>query len=113
MALCTAVVLATLAAEDDDLWSACLAHYGCADGGAFNNWRANCYLVAITKHHDIVENHLGTFLSSNTLHKDCVVFGNAVLLATCFHQRIHGDYPYLSVLRRKSAVLRTYHRPAA
>ena len=93
MTLGAAVVLPALAAEDDDLRAAGLAHHGGTDSGAFNARRANRYLVTVAKHHDIIENNLSAFISGNPLDENCVVFRHAILLAACFYQRIHGFHP--------------------
>ena len=94
MALCPAMVFTTLAAENDDFRATCLAHDRCADGGAINFWRANRHLVAIGQHNNVIQNDLGAFFCGNTLNKDGVILCDAILLATCFHQSIHGDLPY-------------------
>ena len=93
MALCAAMVLATLAPKDDDLWPACLAYDLCADGSTFNARCAHSHLVAITKHDDVIKDDLGALVSGNTLNKDFVIFCHAVLLTACLYQRIHGFHP--------------------
>ena len=57
------MVFTTLAAEDNDLWPTGLAHYCRTYTGTFNIWRANSYLVAITKQDDILQHNLIAFFT--------------------------------------------------
>ncbi len=94
MTLGTAVVLPALATEDDDLRPTGLADHSCAHRGAFDTRGADGHLVAVAKHDDVVEDHLGAFVSGDPLDQNSVVLGHAVLLAACSYQRIHGFHPY-------------------
>ena len=67
MALGAAVILAALAAEDDDLRSTGLADDRGAHGCALNPRGPDCDLVAVAQHDDVVENHLGAFVSGDPL----------------------------------------------
>ena len=65
-----------------------------APSGTLDTRGADCDLVAVAEHDNVVKDDLGAFVSGDPLDQNSVVLGHAVLLAACSYQRIHGFHPY-------------------
>jgi hypothetical protein len=101
MTLGAPMVLPALAAENNNLWPACLADNRCADTSAINKRCANRNFVAIAKHDNVIQNNLLAFFGEQTFYQNGVILRNTILFATGLHQSVHGDLPYLNSLVAK------------
>src|SRR4051812_8314523 len=103
MALVLLVVLAATHLEDLDLIAAPVAHHDGLDRRAGDGRLAHAHTVAFADHQHLVENDLGANVRRNLLDLHIFTGGNPVLLAACFHDRVHGAAPLES--RRKPYIL--------
>jgi hypothetical protein len=77
-------------AEDQDLFILRLPQNRSRNAGAVERRSADLYGVAASGQNDPIEGNVGTDLARDQIAADNVAFGNLVLLAAGFNDRVHN-----------------------